>query len=41
MLEKFKSLILNPQSHDDIKIPIYKKELEETIKVIKELREKI
>lgn len=41
MLEKFKTLILNPQSHDDNKVPLYKKELEEAIKNIRELRDKI
>lgn len=38
MLEQFKSLILNPQSHDD-EIQVYKKELEDTIKIIKQLKE--
>jgi hypothetical protein len=38
VLEQFKSIILNPQSHDDITKPLYKKELEEAIKNIKELK---
>ncbi len=38
MLEQFKSIILNPQSHDDITKPLYKKELEEAIKIIEELK---
>lgn len=41
MLEKFKSLILNPQSHDDNKTPLYRKELEEAINTIKKLREEL
>ncbi len=41
MLEEFKSLILNPQSHDDTKVALYKKELEDAIKVIKKLRRDI
>jgi ABC-type multidrug transport system ATPase subunit len=41
MLEEFKNLILNPQSHDDVKIPLYKKELEDAIKSIRKLREGI
>jgi len=41
MLEEFKSLIFNPQSHDDMKVPLYKKELEEAKKVIEKLRDSV
>jgi recombinational DNA repair ATPase RecF len=41
MLEQFKSIILNPQSHNDFTKPLYKKELEEAIKVIEKLRASI
>jgi len=40
-LEEFKTLILNPHSHDDSKIPIYKKELEDAIVTIKKFIEQI
>ena len=33
--------ILNPQSHDDTSRPLYKKELEEAIEVIREIRENV
>ncbi len=41
MLEEFKSSILNPQSHDDNKVPLYKKELEDTVQLIKKIKDKI
>jgi hypothetical protein len=34
-----KNRILNPQSHYDITTPLYKKELEEAIKLVKKLEE--
>ena len=42
-LKNIKSItdrILNPQSHDDTSKPLYKKELEEAINIIKEIRKK-
>ena len=36
-LFKFKSYILNPQSHDDTNKPLFRKELDEAVKQIKEL----
>ncbi len=41
MLEEFKALILNPQSHDDTRVPLYKKELEDAIENIKKLRDEL
>ena len=38
VLEQFKSIILHPQSHNDIQKPLYKKELEEAINLISELK---
>ncbi len=37
MLEKYKRLILNPQSHDDITTPLYRKELDDAMVLIKQL----
>jgi len=38
LLEQFKDTILNPQSHDDMINPLYKKELENLIELIKIIR---
>lgn len=44
MLENFKRIILNPQSHDDTTVPLYKKELndaKDTIEILKNSIENI
>jgi energy-coupling factor transporter ATP-binding protein EcfA2 len=41
ILEQFKSIILNPQSHDDVIKPLYKKELEEAMKIVEILKNRI
>lgn len=40
-LDGIKDRILNPQSHNDITMPLYKKELEDAFKIVKELDELI
>lgn len=41
VLDEFVQLLLNPLSHDTNKIPIYKKELEDTVEVLRKLNEDI